>query len=75
MPTNSSKFITDLLILKAISEFLNSTFIKDFVTKNLILNLLQSNLFITDTKGDRDKCLHYRGVCFREVGFIWVSGS
>ena len=26
-------------------------------------------------QGDRDKCLHYRGVRFREVGFIWISVS
>ena len=24
---------------------------------------------------DRNKCLHYRGVRFREVGFIWISVS
>ena len=24
-------------------------------------------------QGDRDKCPHYRGVRFREVGFIWIS--
>ena len=32
---------------------------------------LQSNLFITD----RNKCPYYRGVSFREVGFIWISVS
>ena len=37
--------------------------------------LLQSNLFITDTQGDRNKCPYYRGVRFREVGFIWISVS
>ena len=26
-------------------------------------------------QGDRDKCPHYRGVPFREVGFIWISVS
>ena len=26
-------------------------------------------------QGDRNKCPHYRGVRFREVGFIWISVS
>ena len=26
-------------------------------------------------QGDRNKCLYYRGVRFREVGFIWISVS
>ena len=26
-------------------------------------------------QGDMDKCPHYRGVRFREVGFIWISVS
>ena len=26
-------------------------------------------------QGDRDKCPHYRGVRFREVGFIWILVS
>ena len=26
-------------------------------------------------QGDRDKCPHYKGVRFREVGFIWISVS
>ena len=26
-------------------------------------------------QGDRDKCPHYRGVHFRELGFIWISVS
>ena len=26
-------------------------------------------------QGDRDKCPHYRGVSFREVGFTWISVS
>ena len=26
-------------------------------------------------QGDRDKCPHYGGVHFREVGFIWISVS
>ena len=24
-------------------------------------------------QGDRNKCRHYRGVRFREVGFIWIN--
>ena len=26
-------------------------------------------------QGDRNKCPYYRGVRFREVGFIWISVS
>ena len=26
-------------------------------------------------QGDRNKCPYYRGVSFREVGFIWISVS
>ena len=26
-------------------------------------------------QGDRNKCLYYRGVHFREEGFIWISVS
>ena len=26
-------------------------------------------------QGDRNKCPHYGGVRFREVGFIWISVS
>ena len=26
-------------------------------------------------QGDRNKCPYYRGICFREVGFIWISVS
>ena len=36
----------------------------------------QSNLFIYyGHQGDRNNCLYYRGVCFREVGFIRISVS
>ena len=27
------------------------------------------------TLGDKSKCPYYRGVCFIEVGFIWISVS
>ena len=26
-------------------------------------------------QGERNKCPYYRGVCFREAGFIWISVS
>ena len=28
-----------------------------------------------ENQGDRDKCPHYRGVRFGEIGFIWISVS
>ena len=34
-----------------------------------------SHLSYYGHQGDRDKCPHYRGVRFREVGFIWISVS
>ena len=37
---------------------------------------VQPNLFITDNKGTEIlKCPYYRGVRFREAGFIWISVS
>ena len=48
-----------------------------------VQEIVYNNIYLLSTvkplyyghQGDRDKCAHYRGVRFREVGFIWISVS